>query len=339
MNRQARSLLASFAALAFSAVASLAGAEGGDTMKAVRMADFGGADVLKYEDAPKPTVGAGEVLIHVKASGVNPVDWKLRDGMGRGMLKPPFILGFDVAGVVEAADAGVKDFKVGDEVYVYLPIAKGGGYAEYVSAAADVVAKKPAKADFVHAAATPLAALTAWQALFDKANLQPGQTVLIHGGAGGVGHFAVQFAAWKGATVIATSSATNAEFVKSLGATTVIDYKKEKFEDIAKNVDVVFDMIGGDTLARSYQCLKEGGFLVSIVAPPDQTKLAEKKAKGAIFLVQPNSKQLTEIAGLIDAGKVKPDVSATFPLQDAAKAQEQSKSGSSGRGKIVLTVP
>lgn len=309
------------------------------TMKAVQMHEFGGSTVLKYEDVPAPKPAAGEVLIRVKAASVNPVDWKLRDGMGRGMLQLPFTLGFDVAGVVESAGDGVQDFKAGDEVFAYLPITQGGGYAEQAIAPVSAVAKKPAKADFVHAAATPLAALTAWQGLFDQAKLQPGQTVLIHGGAGGVGHFAVQLAAWKGAKVIATASEANIEFVRGLGATTAIDYKAQKFEDVATNVDVIFDMIGGDTLERSYQCLKEGGFIVSIVASPDAAKLQARKAKGSRFLVQPNGEQLKQIADRIDAGTVKPDVSATFELKDAAKAQERSKTGGGGRGKIVLTVP
>ena len=310
-----------------------------DTMKAVRMHDFGGPEVLKYEDVERPSLAAGEVLILVRAAGINPVDWKLRDGMGKGRITPPWTMGFDVSGIVEGADASVSEFKKGDVVFAYLPISKGGGYAEYVAVPSNAVASKPKTIDHTHAAAVPLAGLTAWQALFDQAKLQPGQTVLIHGAAGGVGHFAVQFAVNKGAKVFATASAQNAEFVKGLGAERVIDYKKEKFEEIAKDVDVVFDMIGGETLDRSYQCLKEGGYLVSIVAGPDREKLAARKARGSVFLVMPNGGELAQIAALIDAEKVKPDVSATFELKDAAKAQELSKSGGSGRGKIVLTVP
>lgn len=309
------------------------------TMKAVRMQAFGGPEVLKYEDVARPVPAAGEVLVHVRAAGVNPVDWKLRESMGKGMITPPFILGFDVAGTVESLGAGVQDFKAGDAVFAYLPLATGGGYAEYAVVPAAALAKKPAKADFKESAATPLAALTAWQALFDKAKLQPGQTVLIHGAAGGVGHFAVQFAAAKGAKVIATASAQNAEFVRGLGAATVIDYQKQQFEEVAGQVDVVFDMIGGETLARSYGCLKEGGYLVSIVAPPDKAKLAERKAGGSVFLVQPDGRQLAEIAAMIDAGKVKPTVQASFPLAEAAKAQELVKQGGTGRGKVVLEMP
>lgn len=309
------------------------------TMQAVRMHGFGGPEVLQLDEVSVPAPGPGEVLVRVRAASVNPVDWKLRDGMGKGMITPPFTPGFDVSGVVDLIGEGVNDFKKGDEVFAYLPIIGGGGYAQFALVPAKVLARKPAKADHAHAAAVPLAALTAWQAMFDQAKLQPGQTVLIHGAAGGVGHFAVQLAVAKGARVIATASAENAAFVKGLGAGRVIDYKAQKFEEVAKDVDVVFDMIGGDTLARSYQCLKPGGFLVSIVAQPDQAKLAERQAKGAVFLVQPDAKELAEIAALIDAGTVTPDVSETFALKDAAKAQERSKSGASGRGKIVLTVP
>lgn len=309
------------------------------TMKAVRMHEFGGAEVLTYEDAPMPKPAKGEVLVRVKAAGVNPVDWKIRDGMGRGMVQLPFTFGFDVSGVVEAPGEGVTMFAKGDEVFAYQALTRGGGYAEFIVVPARDLAKKPASIDHTHAAAVPLAALTAWQGLFDKARLKPGQTVLIHGAAGGVGHFAVQLAVAKGAKVIGTASAANVEFVKGLGAERVIDYKAEKFETIAKEVDVVFDMIGGDTLERSYQCLKTGGYIVSIVAMPDPSKLEERKAKGTQFLVQPNAKQLTEIAVLIDSGKVKPEVSESFTLADAAKAQEKSKSGGSGRGKIVLTIP
>ena len=308
------------------------------TMKAVRIHAAGDTSVLKYEDAPRPVAAAGEILVRVHAAGVNPVDWKIRSGAFGG-LKFPAILGYDVSGTVEQVGEGVKEFKTGDEVFAYLSLSKGGGYAQYVSVPAKEAAKKPAKADHKQAAAVPLAALTAWQAMFDKADLKAGQTILIHGAAGGVGHFAVQLAHAKGAKVIATASAENAEFVKGLGADQVIDYKKEKFEEVVKDADVVFDVIGGETLERSYAVLKEGGYLVSIVAAPDKAKLDARKAKGTNMLVKPDGKQLAEIATLIDEGKVKPDVSAEFELKDAAKAHERSKSGGSGRGKIVLIVP
>jgi NADPH:quinone reductase-like Zn-dependent oxidoreductase len=308
-------------------------------MKAVRLHEAGGPDTLKYEDVEKPAAGPGQLLIRVKAAGVNPVDWKIRDGGMKGRLTLPMTMGFELAGVVDAVGEGVKDFRAGDQVYTYLGVGGGGAYAEFAAVPAKDCAKKPAKASWTQAGGTPLAGLTAWQALFDHAKLDKGQTILIHGAAGGVGHFAVQFAAWKGAHVIATASAENAAFVKSLGAERVIDYKTEKFEDLVKDADAVFDIIGGDTLKRSYGVLKEGGYLVSIVAGPDKAELEKKKAKGTVFLVHPDARQLTEIAGLIDGGKVKVDVSAEFPLKEAGKAQEENKSGGKGRGKVVLTVP
>lgn len=308
------------------------------TMKAIRFHAFGEAKVLVYEDVPKPVAQAGEVLVRVRAAGVNPVDWKIRSGAAKSLSpKLPQIPGFDVAGVVASVGADVERFKVGDEVFSYLSLRRGGAYAEFVAIPEGEVAAKPEKVDFVHAAAVPLAALTAWQALFDQADLKEGQTLLVHGGAGGVGHFAVQLAKAKGAKVIATASEKNLAFVKELGADQVIDYRAQKFEEHVREVDVVLDSIGGDTLARSYQVLKKGGFVVSIVAPPDQAKLAELGLRGAVFLVQPNSAQLTEIAKLIDAGKVEPIVSETLPLAEAKRAHELSQAGHT-RGKIVLRI-
>jgi NADPH:quinone reductase-like Zn-dependent oxidoreductase len=308
------------------------------TMKAVRIHEFGGPEVLKYEDAPKPSAGKGEILVRVSAAGVNPVDWKIRHGRGKD-TKPdaPMILGYDVAGVVESVGEGAKMFKPGDEVFAYLSLMHGGGYAEYVAIPEQNAAKKPEKIDAVHAAAVPVAGLTAYQALFDTAALKPGQTVLIHGAAGGVGHFAVQLAKSVGAKVIATGSATSADFLKELGADQVIDYKTQKFEEIVKDVDVVLDTIGGDTLARSYGVVKSGGIIVSIVEKPAADKAKEKGIRAVNILVKPNGSQLSEIAKLIDAGKVKPHVSHTFALEEAAKAHELSEAGHT-RGKIVLKV-
>lgn len=325
-------------AIVFGASAStLLASEPGATMKAIQISKFGGPEVLELKDVPRPSPAAGEVLVRIHASGINPVDWKVRSGGFRSGLKLPYIPGYDVSGVVEEAAPNVKDFKPGDEVYSYITITRGGGYAEYVALPAASVAKKPVKIDHTAAAGVPLAGLTAWQALFDNAGLKPGQTVLIHAGAGGVGHFAVQFAKAKGARVIATASAANQDFLKKLGADVCIDYKAQKFEDVAKDADVVFDMIGGDTLARSYQCVKKGGYVVSIVQPPAPDKLKEFGLSGKVFLVQPNAAQLAEIAQLIDDGKVVPHVSETFPLAEAAKAQEKSKEGHTV-GKIVLKV-
>ncbi|MFN0012734.1 MAG: NADP-dependent oxidoreductase [Phycisphaerales bacterium] len=308
------------------------------TMRAARISAYGGPELLKVEEVPRPTVGLSDVLVRVHAAGVNPVDWKIQQGMLAGFApKPPATLGQDVSGIVEAVGDKVAGFKVGDEVFAYLSLQRGGAFAEYASIPESELALKPKSLDHMQAAAVPLAALTAWQALIDTAKLQPGQTVLIHAGAGGVGHFAVQIAKAQGAKVIATASETNQSFLKELGADIAIDYKAAKFEDIAKDVDIVLDPIGGDTLERSYQVLKPGGFLVSIVGPPDQAKLQARGATGAGILVKPSGKQLAELAAFIDTGKVKPHVSATFPLADIAKAFEQSQTGRT-RGKIVLTV-
>lgn len=308
------------------------------TMHAVRMHDFGPAEVLVYEEAPRPTAGAGEALIRVRAAGVNPVDWKIRSGAIRAWAPTlPYIPGFDVAGVVESVGEGVTTIKPGDEVYAFISVQRAGGYAEYVAVPTEWIAPKPATIDFVQAAAVPLAGLTAWQALFDKADLQPGQTVLIHGGAGGVGHFAVQLAHAKGAKVIATASKRNHEFLQAMGADEVIDYQAAKFEEIVRDVDVVLDTIGGDTQERSFGVLKPGGIIVSIVQPPDPAKLAAHKIRGVVMLVQPNAQELAELGAMIDAGKVKPEVSEVLLLRDAAKAHAMSETGHT-RGKIVLSV-
>jgi len=306
------------------------------TMKAIRYHERGDVDVLKLEDVPRPEPAAGELLVRVHAAGVNPVDWKIRAGkFPVGGL--PAIPGLDVAGVVETVGEGVEAFAVGDAVYSYLPLGKGGAYAEFAAIPADTTAKAPEKIDLVHAAAVPLAALTAWQALFDHAELKQGQTVLIHGGSGGVGHFAVQLAKEAGATVIATASARNHEFLKKLGADRVIDYRTQRFEELVSDVDVVFDLIGGDTQERSFGVLKKGGFLVSIVGAPSTKKLEEHGVRGVGFLVKPDGGQLDELTKRIDAGKLVPEVSLVLPLADAARAHEQSETGHT-RGKIVLRV-
>ncbi len=306
------------------------------TMKAIRMHEFGGPEVLKLEDIPRPEPKEGQVLVRVHAAGVNPIDWKLRDGMMK-VLPLPMTPGFDISGTVESVGAGVTKFKPGDEVFSYLPITAGGGYAQYTVAPAAVIAAKPASIDHLTAAGVPLAALTAWQALFDQAKLKEGQTVLIHGGAGGVGHFAIQFAKSVHAKVYATASDSNLRFIKSLGADEAIDYKNQKFEEIAKDVDVVLDTIGGTTQERSLGVIKKDGYLVSIVQPPSPEKLKEHGIKGSVFLVHPDAAQLAKIAALIDSAGVVPHVGEVFDLADAGKAQEKSKAGGV-RGKIVLKI-
>jgi len=306
------------------------------TMKAVRMHDYGKADVLVYEDAPRPEPKSGEVLVRIHAAGVNPIDWKVREGMfAKPKSRLPLILGGEISGVVESCGADVKGFKPGDEVWSLLSLLRSGG--EFTTIPESELARKPKSIDFVHAAGVPLAALTAYQALFDKAGLKEGQSVLIHAGAGGVGHFAIQLAKAKGAKVYATASENHLAFLKELGADVTIDYKTQKFEDVAKDMDVVLDSIGGETQARSLGCLKKGGYLVSIVAPPDQKKLEELGLKGSIMLVTPNVKELDEIGALIEAKKLKCVVSETVPLAEAKRAHELSEGGHT-QGKIVLEV-
>jgi NADPH:quinone reductase-like Zn-dependent oxidoreductase len=308
-------------------------------MKAVRIHKYGGPEVLVYEDAARPTPASGEVLVEVHAAGVNPIDWKVREGYAKGWLnhKLPLILGWDVSGVIAELGNAVKGFKKGDEVYGKLDAARDGAYAEYAATAAENIALKPKTADHVDAAAVPIAALTAWQSLFDLANLSTGQTVLIHAAAGGVGHFAIQFAKWKGAHVIGTSSAHNAEFVKRLGAEEVIDYSVKKFEDEVRNVDCVLDTQGGEVLSRSLRVLKKGGIVVSTLEEPTAKDLSRYGVRAAHVIARSDARQLEEIARLIDAGYVRPVVETLLPLAEARKAHELSESGHV-RGKIVLKV-
>lgn len=309
------------------------------TMKAVRIHRYGGPEVLVYEDAPRPEPKKGELLVRVHAAGINPVDWKIREGYLKTLLRHhlPLILGWDVSGIVEEVGPAIGDFKAGDAVYARPDIGRDGAYAEYMVVKAKEVAHKPRALDHVHAAAVPLAALTAWQSLFDAARLKGGQHVLVHAAAGGVGHFAVQLAKWKGAHVIGTASAKNREFVRSLGADEVIDYTATRFEDAVRDVDVVFDTVGGEVQRRSLSVLKRGGVLVSILEPFSRLKAALRGRCARFVFVQPNAKQLVELANLIDSGKVKPVVETVLPLTDARQAHELSQRGHT-RGKLVLRV-
>lgn len=310
-----------------------------ENMKAVRIHNYGGPEVLRFEDAPRPQPGAGEVLVRIHAAAVNPVDWKVRAGRLKERIQYPLPLipGWDFSGVVEATGPGVTRLKKGDEVYARPDIARNGAYAEYIVAKESEVALKPKSVDHVRAAAIPLAALTAWQALFDTAGLSAGQKVLIHGAAGGVGSFAVQLAKWKGAHVIGTASGRNQSFLRDLGVDEPIDYEKTRFEDVVHDVDVVLDTIGGDTQKRSWKVLKKGGILVSIVSPPSAEEAAKHGVRSGYVFVQPSASQLAEIAKLVDSGKLKPVVEAVLPLSEARRAQELNETGHT-RGRIVLKV-
>ena len=309
------------------------------TMKTVCIYSYGGPEVLVYEDAPRPHPGAGEVLVRIHAAGINPVDWKIREGQLKAMLHHafPLVLGWDLSGVVEALGPNLTRLKVGDEVFSRPDIARDGAYAEFIVVRESELALKPKSLDHIHAAALPLAGLTAWQTLFEAGGLAAGQRVLIHAAAGGVGHIAVQLAKWKGAQVIGTAAAKNHVFLRSLGVDQVIDYDTERFDEVVQPVDMVLDTIGGDTQERSWKVLKRGGILVSIASPPKAVVASADGVRSAFVFTQPNASQLAEIAKLADAGKVKVIVETILPLSDATRGQELSKRGHV-RGKIVLRV-
>ena len=310
-----------------------------ETMKAIRVHQYGGPEVLRYEEAPRPEPGPGEVLVRIRAAGVNPVDWQVREGHRREALayRMPFVPGWDVSGVVEATGPNVTLLTEGDEVYGYPSVVRNGAYAEYAVVPEAELALKPRTIDHVLAASVPIAALTAWQGLFDAGGLRTEQKVLIHGGAGGVGSFAVQLARWKGAFIVATASGRNQEFLRNLGADLTIDYEKTRFDRLVCDADVVFDTIGGDTLKRSWKVLKKGGVLVSTVEEPSAETAAAHGVRAALVSTRADTAQLDEIAKLVDAGMVRPIVEAVFPLNEARRAQELSQTGHA-RGKIVLQV-
>ncbi len=309
-------------------------------MKAIRIHGRGGPDHLVYEDAPQPHPGEGEVLVQVYAAGIiaNELKWDETYQTTTGSPRDLPIPGRDLSGVVEEVGPGVTALVKGAEVYAMLGYGRDGAEADYTIALPNELAPKPGKLDHEQAAAVPLSALTAWQALFDQAHLAAGQTVLIQGGAGGVGVFAVQLAHWAGARVIATASARDRDFVRELGANEVIDYTTTRFEEVVHGVDLVFDMVGGDTLQRSWQVIQPGGLLVSIVSPqPLAGEGKEHDVRFAYFIVEPNRDELIRISELIDAGHLRPVIDTVYPLAQARQAYEQAAKGHT-RGKIVLRV-
>jgi NADPH:quinone reductase-like Zn-dependent oxidoreductase len=306
-------------------------------MKAILFHDYGGPEVMKLEEMPRPAIKEDEILVHVLAMGVNPVDWKIREGLVRQRIKIPLpgTPGGDISGVVEQVGTAVRNFSVGQPVFAYIGLL--GAYSEYVAIKASSVAAKPSSMDHVHAGSVPLAALTAWQALFDKGDLKAGQQVLLHAAAGGVGSFAVQFARNAGAQVVGTCSPNNADYVVGLGAHSAVDYHAGSFDALAGQFDLVLDTMGGATGLQSLQLLKAGGIHVG-VAPPSEALVQQLTAAGkrsAGMQVQPNGGQLSQIAALIDAGKVHTTLAAVFPLAEAGRAHDLSKTGHT-RGKIVL---
>src|SRR6266705_1059177 len=306
-------------------------------MKAVVAHQYGAPEVLKFEEIPRPEPKENEALVRVIASGVNPADPLTLSGKYAREIGThlPLIPGYDIAGIVEKTGVKITKLKAGDAIYGYPTF--GGGWAEYVTVTGGEVAAKPASLSFTEAAAVPMGALTAWQALVDTAQLQPGQTILIHGGSGGVGSFAVQNAKARGARVIATASTANQDLLKQLGADVAIDYTKQKFEEIVRDVDLVLDTVGRDTLARSYGVVKKGGIVVTIVSRCDEAELKKHEIRGASLSSHPDATELAEITKLIDEGKIKPIVSQVLPLTDAAKADAQAATHHT-RGKIVLRI-
>ena len=304
-------------------------------MKAIVIKAYGNDDVLDYADVERPEPKADEVLVKVHVAGVNPVDWKIRNGSGERLgLKLPIVLGGEIAGTIERIGDDVSGFKEGDAVY---GIIRSGGFAEYAIAKMGDIAAKPRSLDFENTAAIPLGALTAWQALFDLAQLSSGQRILIIGASGGVGSLAVQLAKAKGAYVIGTASGRNEDFVRNLGADEFVDYTKQNFEAVVKDVDVVFDAVGGDTFEKTFKTLKKGGFLVTSVAFPSEEKAQEFGVKAARVHCKPNVNQLAAISALVDEGRLKAHVATVLPLVEVKKAFQLSESGRT-RGKIVLQI-
>ncbi len=308
-------------------------------MKAIRVHGRGGPDHLSYDDAPKPQPGPGEVLVRVGATAIiaTELTWDETYQTPTGDPHPLPIPGHDLAGVVAEVGPGVTDFAVGNEVYALTAFGRDGAEAEYAIALPHELAPKPQALDIVQAAAVPLAALTAWQALFIHGHVSKGQTALIHGGAGGVGSYAVQLAHWAGVRVIATASARHHDFLRGLGADQVIDYTATPFEDVVHDADVVFDTVGGETLARSWQVVKDGGVVVSVVSPRPVDDPTQTRAQFVWFIVKPSGEQLRAIGDLIDTGQVQPVISKVFPLAEAREAWEVAASGHA-RGKVVLRV-
>jgi NADPH:quinone reductase-like Zn-dependent oxidoreductase len=307
-------------------------------MKAIVIDAYGNEDVLNYVEVERPEPKADEILVKVHVAAVNPADWKIRDGMGENFrFKFPLILGGDIAGTVEAVGDRVKNFKPGDAVYGMTLSSLSGGYAEYAITNADSIVLKPDDLSFEEAAAIPIGALTAWQAMFDLANLSSGQRILITGASGGVGSMAVQLAKAKGAIVIGTASGRNEQFVCDLGADEFVDYTQQAFEQVVKDVDVVFDTIGNDTQERAFQTLKPGGFLVSSAGTPSAEKAQEFGVGTAFVFCKSNAPQLAEINHLIAEGKLKIHIETMLPLTQVKKAHQLSQSGRT-RGKIVLQI-
>lgn len=308
-------------------------------MKAVRIHEFGDIDVLRHDEIELPSITDHEVLIKVVATTVNPVDWRIRDGYLKEMVphQLPLTLGWDVAGIIYQVGSSISHLRIGEPVYALADISRDGAYAEYIAVNAAAVAKKPSTLSFSAAAALPMVGTTAWEAVINRANIQKGQTILIHAGAGGVGSMAIQLAHWRGATVIATASKRHHELLRSLGADEVIDYNEVDFSRVVNNVDAVIDTMGGDIQMASWQTLKPGGILVSLLQAVDESELSARGQRAVFFFVQPSAEILGQLTELVEQGVVRPVIDSEYALTDIAMAQRRSETGHAC-GKIVVQV-
>lgn len=307
-------------------------------MKAARIHRFGPPEVIVIDDLHRPAPGGGQVLVRVASAGVGPWDALIREGKSVVNSPLPLTLGSDLYGLVEAVGSDVTQFKPGDEVYGVTNPEFIGAHAEFALTSSTTVARKPERLSFTEAASVPVVAVTAWQMLFDYAKAKPEQTVLIHGAAGNVGGYAVQLASQAGLHVFATASADDAEYVRSLGATTVIDYKRDRFEEIIPMVDVVLDMVGGATRARSLKIITPGGILVSMVSEPMPNPDDLKNIRVVFFLAEVTTQRLDRITDLFNRGKLISQVGTVLPLKDVRTAHEMLAGAPHERGKIVLSV-
>ena len=308
-------------------------------MKAIRIHAYGGPELMQLEDAPMPPCGAGDLLVRVVAAGVNPVDWKLRSGVMAAQIPKsfPITLGFDASGVVTAVGAEVFGFEAGDEVCFYVDFARGGSYAEYVAVHASQAAKKPHTASFATAAALPMAGQAAWTALIETGQVERGMRVLIHGGAGAVGTFAVQLAKERGAHVTATASGDGLVLVKSLGADEVIDYRTQRFEQVARDMDIVLDTLGGPTQEASWTTMRKGGILVATAMPPSPERATAANVRAAFVFTQPRGAVLAQLVERVDDGRLHIVIGQEFALADASQAHRLGEAGKA-RGKMILHV-
>jgi NADPH:quinone reductase-like Zn-dependent oxidoreductase len=304
-------------------------------MKAIQIRKYGHSDQMALEKVKRPKAGKGQVLVKIHDAGVNPVDWKIREGYMKDFRPAsfPLTMGQDFSGEVTEVGTGVSEFKKGDKVFGFAE----GTYAEYALATPQGLAHIPEAIDFIDAASIPTAGLTAWQLVMDVARLSKNQTVLIHGAGGGVGSFAVQFAKRTGARVIVTASRDDFDYLRNLGAEQVIDYKSERFEDKVKDVDVVIDLVGGNTLKRSYVTVKTNGLVITTVGPANETEAKKQGARVVVFLMKRNPDELEQIGHLLEEGTIKPRISKIMPLSEAKEAEDLSQSGHP-HGKVILRV-